>query len=52
MKSFFIALTRNWVSLIGAAIVTAAAILIVTLATFEAFGIGTGERCARTPRGA
>ena len=39
MKSFFIALTRNWLSLIGAAIVTATAILIVTLFVLESFGL-------------
>ncbi len=39
MKGFFIALTRNAVSLIGAAIVTATAILIVTLFTLETFGL-------------
>jgi NapC/NirT cytochrome c family, N-terminal region len=38
LKSFFIALTRNAVSLIGAAIVTASGILIVTLFVMEAFG--------------
>jgi hypothetical protein len=38
LKSFFIALTRNAISLIGAAIVTAAGILIITLFTLEVFG--------------
>src|SRR5215208_5728124 len=39
MKNFFIALTRNWISLAGAAVVTATAILIVTLFTLETFGL-------------
>lgn len=39
LKNFFIALTRNVISLIGAAIVTAAGILIVTLFVLELFGL-------------
>jgi hypothetical protein len=39
MKSFFIALMRNWISLAGAAVVTATAILIITLFTLETFGL-------------
>lgn len=42
MKSFFIALTRNPISLFGAAVVTATAILIVTLFTLELFGFQGG----------
>jgi hypothetical protein len=42
MKSFFIALTRNPISLFGAAVVTATGILIVTLFTFELFGFEGG----------
>ena len=38
MKSFFIALTRNPISLVGAAVVTAAGILILTLFTLDLFG--------------
>jgi hypothetical protein len=38
LKNFFIALTRNIVSLIGAAIVTASGILIITLFSLELFG--------------
>lgn len=38
LKNFFIALTRNAVSLIGAAIATASGILIVTLFVMELFG--------------
>lgn len=39
MKSFFVALTRNPVSLLGTAIVTASGILIVTLFTLEILGL-------------
>lgn len=39
MKAFFIALTRNPISLFGAAVVTATGILIVTLFTLETFGL-------------
>ena len=39
MKSFFVALTRNPISLLGAAIVTASGILIVTLFTLELMGL-------------
>jgi cytochrome c551/c552 len=42
VKGFFIALTRNPISLIGAAIVTASGILIVTLFTIESFGLRAG----------
>lgn len=42
MKSFFIALTRNPISLFGAAVVTATGILIVTLFTLEVFGFQGG----------
>ncbi|HEY3569204.1 MAG TPA: NapC/NirT family cytochrome c [Thermoanaerobaculia bacterium] len=42
MKSFLIALTRNPISLFGAAVVTATAILIVTLFTLELFGFQGG----------
>ena len=42
MKSFFIALTRNPISLVGAAVVTATGILIVTLFTLESFGLREG----------
>jgi len=42
MKGFFIALTRNPVSLFGTAVVTATGILIVTLFTFELFGFRGG----------
>jgi hypothetical protein len=38
LKSFFLALTRNPISLLGTAIVTASAILIVTLFTLETLG--------------
>lgn len=39
MKSFFVALTRNGISLVGTAIVTASALLIVTLFTLGLFGL-------------
>lgn len=39
MRSFFIALTRNPISLVGAAIVTASAILIITLFILGLFGM-------------
>ncbi|HKV08579.1 MAG TPA: cytochrome C, partial [Thermoanaerobaculia bacterium] len=39
MKSFFVALTRNPISLLGTAIVTASGILIVTLFTLEMMGL-------------
>jgi len=39
LKNFFIALTRNTISLIGSAIVTAAGLLIVTLFALELFGL-------------
>ncbi|HYN23170.1 MAG TPA: NapC/NirT family cytochrome c [Thermoanaerobaculia bacterium] len=39
MKNFFIALTRNAISLVGSAIVTASAILIITLFLLESFGL-------------
>ena len=39
MKSFFVALTRNTMSLVGSAIVTASAILIITLFLLETFGL-------------
>lgn len=39
MKSFFVALTRNAISLLGTAIVTASGILIVTLFTLEMLGL-------------
>jgi hypothetical protein len=42
VKGFFIALTRNPISLLGTAIVTASAILIVTLFTLELFGLRGG----------
>ena len=42
MKSFFVALTRNPLSLIGSAIVTASAILIVTLFTLNLLGLQGG----------
>lgn len=42
MKSFFVALTRNPLSLAGAAIVTASGILIVTLFTLQLFGLEGG----------
>jgi hypothetical protein len=42
MKGFLIALTRNPVSLLGAAAVTATGILIVTLFTLELFGFRGG----------
>ncbi|HEX3129992.1 MAG TPA: NapC/NirT family cytochrome c [Thermoanaerobaculia bacterium] len=42
MKSFFISLTRNPISLIGSAIVTASAILIVTLFTLGLLGFEGG----------
>jgi NapC/NirT cytochrome c family protein len=42
VKGFFIALTRNPISLIGAAVVTATGILIVTLFTLESFGLRVG----------
>jgi hypothetical protein len=42
VKSFFIALTRNSISLIGSAVVTASAILIVTLFMLQLFGYRGG----------
>jgi len=42
MKSFFIALTRNPISLFGAAVVTATGILIFTLFAFELSGFHGG----------
>ena len=42
MKSFFIALTRNPISLLGTAIVTASGILIVTLFTLNVVGLEGG----------
>lgn len=39
MKSFFVALTRNAMSLVGSAIVTASAILIIVLFLLENFGL-------------
>lgn len=42
MRSFFVALTRNWLSLIGAAIVTASAVLIVTLFILNLLGLEGG----------
>jgi nitrate/TMAO reductase-like tetraheme cytochrome c subunit len=39
VKSFFVSLTRNPISLVGAAIVTASAILILTLFTLQTFGL-------------
>ena len=42
MKGFFSALTRNPISLFGAAVVTATAILIISLFTFELFGMHGG----------
>ena len=39
MKSFFVALTRNGISLLGTAIVTASGLLIVTLFTLGLFGL-------------
>lgn len=39
MKHFFIALTRNTVSLVGTAIAAASAVLIVTLVVIEAMGV-------------
>jgi len=42
VKSFFIALTRNPISLVGTAVVSATGILIVTLFTFEVFGFQGG----------
>ncbi len=42
MKGFFSALTRNPLSLFGAAVVTATAILIISLFTFELFGMHGG----------
>jgi hypothetical protein len=39
LRSFFIALTRNPISLLGAAIVTASGILIVTLFTLDLMGL-------------
>lgn len=42
MKSFFVALTRNPLSLVGSAIVTASAILIITLFTLNLLGLQGG----------
>lgn len=39
MKSFFVALTRNTVSLVGSAIVTASTILFITLFLLQTFGL-------------
>jgi hypothetical protein len=39
VKGFFLALTRNAISLTGAAVVTASGILIVTLFTLQLFGL-------------
>jgi hypothetical protein len=39
MRKFFVALTRHPLSLIGTALVTASAVLIVTLVTLEIFGL-------------
>jgi hypothetical protein len=42
VRGFFIALTRNPISLIGAAVVTATSVLIFTLFTLEIFGLRAG----------
>lgn len=42
MKNFFIALTRNPISLVGAAITTASAVLFVTLFVLDALGMEGG----------
>ena len=42
MRSFLIALTRNPISLTGAAVTTASAVLVVTLFTLELFGMHGG----------
>ena len=42
MKSFFIALTRNPISLLGTALATASAIVIATLFALDLFGLRSG----------